>query len=39
MEKQIRELDGQNAIHILNTIAESRLRSGSFETELTPEIK
>lgn len=38
MQTQIKNLDNNTAINILNTIAQSRMRTGEYETEFTPEM-
>lgn len=39
MKTQIQALDDLTAIHLLTTIAQSRLRTGDFETTATPELQ
>jgi len=38
MQTKIKNLEDNTAVNILNTIAQSRIRTGQYETEITPEI-
>ncbi|GBC60612.1 hypothetical protein DENIS_1569 [Desulfonema ishimotonii] len=38
MQNQIKTLDDTAAANILNTIAQSRMRTGEYQTEITPEM-
>ncbi len=38
MKDRIDALDDKSAVHILNTIAQSRIRDGNYETEITREM-
>ena len=39
MEEVIRNLDGATAVRVLTAFAQARLRAGSYETQLTPDVR